>query len=75
MALAARNQHVESRPGLGWECLSFSKLNLHGFAFELMHVAGGCAIDGDLPWLHGLGNFPDQLDLEQAVVKRRAPFT
>jgi hypothetical protein len=37
-----------------------------------MHVAGRRAIDGGPPWLHSLGDFPDQLDLEQAVVERRA---
>src|SRR6202035_3348231 len=30
------------------------------------------AVDGDAPRLHGLGDFPDQLDLEQAVVEGRA---
>ena len=30
------------------------------------------AVDGDPPRLHGLGNFPDQFDLEQAVVEGRA---
>ena len=49
-----------------------STLNLRRFAFELMHVAGRRAIDGDLPRLHGLGDFPEHLDLEQAVVERRA---
>ena len=29
------------------------------------------SIDGDPPRLHGLGNFPDQFDLEQAVVEGR----
>jgi hypothetical protein len=33
-------------------------LNLRGFAFELMHVAGRRAIDGDPPRLHSLGDFP-----------------
>ena len=35
--------------------------------FELMDVA---AVDGDPPRLHGLGDFPDQFDLEQPVVER-----
>jgi hypothetical protein len=35
--------------------------------FELMDVA---AVDGDPPRLHGLGDLPDQFDLQQAVVER-----
>src|SRR5215208_5048907 len=35
-------------------------------AFELMDVA---AIDGDLPRLHGLGNLPNQFDLQLPVVE------
>jgi hypothetical protein len=35
-------------------------------------VGGRSAVDGDPPRLHGLGDFPDQLDLEQAVVEGRA---
>ena len=34
-----------------------------------MHVGRRRAIDGDPPRLHGLGDFPDQFDLEQAVVE------
>ena len=40
--------------------------------FELMQVVRRCAVDGDLPRLHGLGDLPDQFDLEQAIVERRA---
>ena len=36
-----------------------------------MHVGRLRAIDGDPPRLHGFWDFPDQLDLEQAVVKGR----
>ena len=37
---------------------------------DLMDVVGGRrAVDCDPPLLHGLGDFPDQLDLEQAVVE------
>ena len=40
---------------------------------DLMDVVGGRrAVDCDPPLLHGLGDFPDQLDLEQAVVEGRA---
>src|SRR4051794_4918250 len=35
--------------------------------FELMDVA---AVNGDLPWLHGCGNFPNQFDLQQPVIER-----
>ena len=37
----------------------------------MMHVAGWRAVDSNFPWLHGLGDLPDQFDLEQAVVKGR----
>src|ERR1700678_2484953 len=39
------------------------------FGLDLMDVISGCTVDGDPPRLHGLGDFPDQLDLEQAVVE------
>ena len=45
---------------------------LRGFAFELMHVAGRSAIDGNSPRLHRLGDFPEQLDFQQAVLERGA---
>src|ERR1700721_3043188 len=35
-------------------------------------VAARCTVDGDPPRLHGLGDFADQIDLEQAVVEARA---
>ena len=38
---------------------------------ELVHVGLRRAVDGDPPRLHGFGNFPDQSDLEQTVVKGR----
>jgi hypothetical protein len=34
-------------------------------------VAWGNATDGDAPRLHGLGNFPDQFDRQQAVFECR----
>ena len=37
-----------------------------------MQVGRRCTVDGDLPWLHGLGNLPDQFDPEQAIVERRS---
>jgi hypothetical protein len=37
--------------------------------FDLMHVGRLRAIDGDPPRLHGFWNFPNQFDLEQAVVE------
>ena len=40
--------------------------------FELAQVVRCCAVDGDLPRLHGLGDLPDQFDLEQAIVEGRA---
>ena len=39
--------------------------------FELVHVGLRRAVDGDPPWLHGFGDFPDQFDLQQAVVEGR----
>ena len=42
---------------------------LGGFAFQLMHVAGGRAIDGNSPRLHRLRNFPDQLDFQQSILE------
>jgi hypothetical protein len=44
--------------------------NLRGLTFELMHVVGRRAVDGNLPRLHRLGDFPEQLDLQQAVLER-----
>src|SRR5450631_3146547 len=38
-----------------------------------MDVAGRCAVDGDPPRLHRLRDFPEQLDLQQAVLERGAP--
>src|SRR6476659_3937351 len=57
----------------GRECTSLPSRELRGLAFELMHVAGRCAVDGNSPRLHRLGNFPEQLDLQQAVLERGAP--
>ena len=42
---------------------------LRGFAFELMHVAGRRAIDGNSPWLHRLGDFPDKFDSQQTILE------
>src|ERR1700688_3784452 len=50
-----------------------SSRDLRGLAFELMHVAGWCAVDGNSPRLHRLGDFPEQLDLQKAIIKRGAP--
>ena len=36
-----------------------------------MHVGLRRAVDGDPPRLHGLGNLPDQFDLQQTVVEGR----
>ena len=36
-----------------------------------MHVGRRRAVDGDPPRLHGFGDFPDQFDLQQAVVEGR----
>src|SRR6476659_2544719 len=57
----------------GRECTSLPSRELRGLAFELMHVAGRCAVDGNSPRLHRLGNFPEQLDLQQDVLERGAP--
>ena len=43
-------------------------------SIDLMNVAGRCAVNGDAPRLHGLGNFPQQFDLQQAVVEGRALY-
>src|SRR4051794_17578828 len=37
-----------------------------------MHVAGRRGIDGNSPRLHGFRDFPDQFDLQQAVLERGA---
>ena len=42
---------------------------LRGFAFELMHVAGRRAIDGNSPWLHRLGDFPDKFDSQETILE------
>jgi hypothetical protein len=48
-------------------------LTVGRLGLDLMDVVGGRrAVDCDPPLLHGLGDFPDQLDLEQAVVEGRA---
>jgi hypothetical protein len=39
-----------------------------------MNAAGLYAVNGDAPWLHGLGDFPQQFDLQQAVVEGRALY-
>src|SRR4029077_4420410 len=57
----------------GRECTSLPSRDLRCLAFELIHVAGRCAVDGNSPRLHRLGNFPEQLDLQQAVLERGAP--
>jgi hypothetical protein len=40
--------------------------------FEMCYVAGASTIDGDPPRLHGLRDFPNQLDLQQSVIERPA---
>lgn len=40
--------------------------------FQLLDVGGHRAVDGDLPWLHCLGNFTHEFDAQQAVVERGA---
>src|SRR5882762_1452726 len=45
---------------------------LSSFAFELMNVSSWRAINANPPRLHGLGDFPDQFDLEQAIVEGSA---
>src|SRR5690242_4029287 len=40
--------------------------------FQFLDVIGWGAIDRDAARLHGFRDFPDQLDLEQAVVERGA---
>ena len=45
---------------------------LRRLGFELLDVSDRDAIDGNTPRLHGLGDFPDQLDFQQAVLERRA---
>src|ERR1700693_3222653 len=57
----------------GRECTSLPSRDLRGLAFELMHVAGRCAVDGNPPRFHRLGDFPEQLDLQQAVLERGTP--
>src|SRR6202051_2600276 len=57
----------------GRECTSLPSRDLRGLAFELMHVAGRCAADGNSPRLHRLRDFPEQLDLQQAMLERGAP--
>src|SRR3954469_25331721 len=46
-----------------WGCLS-------SLGFQFLYVIDGYAVDRDPARLHGFRNFPDQLDLEQAVVER-----
>src|SRR3954454_23722546 len=64
--------HGRSRPTIGRDHRFSDRPNSGGFAFELMHVAGRRGIDGNSPRLHGFRDFPDQFDLEQAVLERGA---
>src|ERR1700730_2585161 len=58
-------------PGRGMRRLPRGDLRCN-LAFELMHAAGRCAVNGDPPRLHRLGDLPEQLDLEQAILESRA---
>jgi hypothetical protein len=48
------------------------KPGLRGFGFQLLYAGRRSTVDGDAARLHGLGNFPYQLDLEQAVANATA---
>ena len=64
--LSAHRSRPVSRAGVHTQS---SKLDLRGLASQLLHVAGRCAVDGDLLRLHRLGYFPEQLNLQQAIIE------
>ena len=47
-------------------------MRLRRLGLDLLDVAGGPAADRNAPRLHRLRHFPDQFDLQQAVVEGRA---
>jgi hypothetical protein len=40
---------------------------LSSLGFQFLHVIGGYAVDRDPARFHGFRDYPDQLDLEQAI--------
>src|SRR3954463_11852088 len=53
-------------------CESLAARSGNRFAVDLPDVRSGRARDSNPAWLHRLGDFAYQFDLQQAIVKRRS---